>query len=511
MENYGLVPGQSAPSLNRVINARQARIAESEQQLQQPGQPEERMEQLRQQIAQARLDILQTKAAQFFQTTTMPAIAARSFQGRELNDLAQRIGFGAGIEERTQLYGQSLATANRRLEREQTNLQGIEERFNRREATFDEVDAARNAAQDAQLRRDVIQRELALQPSGEVLRRANLDLARTNAAFSLAGTLGKSSADLIASGQSVYGSMVDQSRGFLEQAKDILKNNPKDTDAAQEALAQASVLGMNAQAFQVGLYSTYQPSASDRLRMSRLETAINLQASNPLTGGQVNRGLRTDLITQINKQIGGIDAQIAQAPEDQREAVAANLEPLRSGLLESRQQQAIAAFYGDRSHYENVAINMPGDIRIRAAMSLGAYQAFGGMNPVLGGRERLEAPRRVTARVIESTPIPQSARRGYIPRPSETVPSHLPATLGPANESHPIPSAFASRGGVMTESMAMGAPGQGDNELKDLLRESNRLLGQIAARVGSGGEGAASGLPATQQLSNDPANGLRRR
>jgi hypothetical protein len=246
----------------------------------------------------------------------------------------------------------------------------------------------------------------------------------------------------------------------------------------------------------------------------------------------VNPNLRKDLAARLRSQVGELDAQVAQAPPEQRETVRANLFPQRAELLREATAQSYAAMYGLRNHMEDWSANYPSSILLRSFTSEKAYQDFGGTNPALGGREPMVAPARYARHQAvmdrfredgteEGTPIPQSARRGFLPHQNRPLPHQagrgahpaLPATLGTTNVSHPYESAaFLPAIGAALGSSAMGAATSGSSdELTDLLKETNRLLGQIAAKVGSaGGSGPSSGLGAGQQFLNDPAQGIRK-
>lgn len=199
---------------------------------------------------------------------------------------------------------------------------------------------------------------------------------------------------------------------------------------------------------------------SDIVSMGHLGTAIQMIESSPF-GEAVPVGLRTNLIGQYGNQLQRIDAQIAGSPANQRNAVAANLEPQRDQYLLQMQQQRNALLFGDLGHLLDVSSGAPGGTGGfgMASRSLRGYQnAEPGGNRTLGGS-------------------------GMDVHPTGFISAALGSMAG-----------------------AMGAGSGSDGELKQAIRELTAAIkGSVHGSIPGGGGGVNSNTP-TNQIRNR-ANG----
>jgi hypothetical protein len=502
-EAYGLAPGSIAPSRNALEAVHRAQLTNAQQRANDMSLPAEMRLQAQAEAAQLQNQVRFTDPlARIQERYGSVAAHGLAFTNIQQAFIRQRIGFGADEETAAGLLGSGLPAQQRTLQEQQNLLAALQRQGIRNPEILDPVRAS--IAQSQIAINEAVYNQ-AILPSQRALRQSGYALSETQASTALGLSLGLGPQSDLALNRRLVTGMLSQRSTLLNAAQD--RFNAGDEVGAEGLRNQANLLQTQIASTQFQALASFRPSNRDTAAIGQLELGISLAQGNPFTGGQVPRGLRTALIQRYGQQLGQLDAQAAQRPAGAvRDAFLANTMSLRSSLEQGMQTQQVAAMFGDRSHMEDWASNMPGNILIRSFTSLAAYQGFGGTNPALGGHEQPEPSfrnRRVTVPREDGTPIPQSARRGFIPHGGGTA-SHLPATLGTTNVSHPADGAAFLP--VMTESRAMGEAGQSDALIAAMDRLTNALLG----KGGKIGGGPSSGLGAGQQFLNDPAEGIKK-
>lgn len=178
-----------------------------------------------------------------------------------------------------------------------------------------------------------------------------------------------------------------EQQNLFEQAQEAESRG--ETHRARGLFAQGTALGFDADADLLSAFSTFNPTAKDRLQMGRIGLTKDLYRSNPFFGGQVpSEVLRLSIQTQ-NRLLGQIEQQIAAAPEGQRDAVAANLFLQQASLIAGIEEDRNRLRYGDIGRLINRGAGANGDFLIFGTSSGLPSNADHQMNSPGGGLRML--------------------------------------------------------------------------------------------------------------------------
>jgi hypothetical protein len=135
----------------------------------------------------------------------------------------------------------------------------------------------------------------------------------------------------------------------------------------------------------------FQFSSRDMVNSGNLALQISLMEGNPLSGGQVPKGLREKRVGQLTGLLGQIESYVRDAPnEDDRARREMDTMAQKTSLMSERQGEIVASLFGDKSRMIQMASNLNSDATLFSTSSgfpsLKDYQAGNrGGNVALGG------------------------------------------------------------------------------------------------------------------------------